>query len=81
LSGQEDLMRMLLALAVLMIVVVTMMKLMKSQLPNASITGAPAASSPDGKQPPLGEVPKAVGTQVEQLMQSGAAARASEPSQ
>ena len=69
--------RMVLALAVLAIVVVTVMRMTRSQLGNLSITGAPplAAPSPGGD---TGK-PTPVATQIQRSLDAGMAARASAP--
>lgn len=69
-------MRMLLALAVLLIVAVTVLKLMKSQLAHVAVTAAPAAGA---SQPSatLGAPP--IAEQIQRGLEAGAAARASEP--
>ena len=71
--------RMILALAVLAIVVVTVMRMTRSQLGNLSITGAPplAASAP-GVATSTG-TPTPVATQIQRSLDAGMAQRASAP--
>lgn len=76
-------MRVLLSLAGLLIVLVTVWKLVGTQLGSLSVTGAGpgtgAASLPAGTAPR--QVPQEVLQQVQQGLATGAAARASEPGQ
>ena len=69
--------RMILALAVLAIVVVTVMRMTRSQLGNLSITGAPprAASAPGVAT----GTPTPVATQIQRSLDAGMAGRASAP--
>lgn len=71
--------RVVLALAVLAIVVMTMMKMTRSQLGNLSITGAPplAASVPGAD--PRAAPPTPVATQIQRSLDAGMAQRASAP--
>ncbi len=68
--------RIVLALAVLGIVMLTLTKMMKSQLPNLSVTGAPAAGA---SQPGGVPMPAAAAEQFKRAIDAGVAARASEP--
>ena len=68
--------RIVLALAVLGIVMVTLTKMMKSQLPSLSVTGAPATGASQPGEVPM---PAAVSEQFKRAIDAGVAARASQP--
>ena len=70
---------MVLALAVLAIVVMTVMKMTRSQLGNLSITGAPPPAAPVPGVATSTDTPAPVAAQIQRSLDAGMAQRASAP--